>query len=281
MSQILNGSAIAERIRAAAAERIASMRRSSGGPPVLAAVAVDTPDGSPLYFDVKESAFTHAGAHFQAHILPHGTTTDDLIRCVTQLNADAAVHGIYVQYPLPADIDAQRAYDTIAPDKDVDGAAQSSFDIHASRFRPATAEAVLRLLEQHAIELNGCRVCVVRGDPLFARHLDALFRVAGAIPTIVEQDAPNVDAQAGAADVVVVASGVVNGVRGQAFRDDAVAIDVGYYHGGGRGDIDAAPADIERLRAYAPPRGAIGPLTVAILLEHTIDAAQQRGAVEP
>ncbi len=273
MNQTLSGTALAGRVRAQAAVQIAALREKTGVIPTLAAVAVDPGDDASLYFDVKERAFQEAGAHFLPHILPGDCTTDQLITRINALNADPGVHAIYVQYPLPSHILSQAAYDQIRPELDVDGAGSASRNSAGLRFRPATAEAVIRLLEQHAIELRERDVCIVRGDPLFALHLADLFDDAHARPAIRDLDDGDLAAVLGTADVVVAATGVVNGVSATSFADDVVAVDVGYYHGGGRGDIEAAPADIARMRAYAPPRGAIGPLTVAILIEHTIAAA--------
>jgi methylenetetrahydrofolate dehydrogenase (NADP+)/methenyltetrahydrofolate cyclohydrolase len=246
-----------------------------GRAPTLAAVAVD--DGRPetLYFDVKQRAFEGAGAVFRPIVLPAGTDTRALRDAVRGLNEDDSVDGIYVQYPLPGRIDAQVAYDEIDLLKDVDGASSLQSPEQPEYF-PATAEAVIQLLAFHDVDVAEKSVCIVRGDALFAESLATLFREAGARPDIVAlDDGEAVAAQVAAADVVVVASGTVHGVNAAQFRDGAVVVDVGYYHGGGRGDIAATPSDIERMAAYAPPRGAIGPLTVALLIGHTAGAARR------
>jgi methylenetetrahydrofolate dehydrogenase (NADP+)/methenyltetrahydrofolate cyclohydrolase len=288
---ILAGTAVAAEIRTAAALRAATVRARIGRAPTLAAVAVETHDSRPLFFDVKRQAFEAAGAAFQPHVLPADTTTAALIDTVRSLNADEGVDGIYVQYPMPPHIAAQTACDVIALAKDVDGASaagETTTDGRsatagrapasvAGRFAPATAEAVVRLLAYHDVAVRGRGVCIVRGDALFAEVLARLFADAGARPVVVDLE----DRASGAAaadcmrtaPIVVAATGVVNGVSAAGFADGVVAVDVGYYHGGGRGDIAASPADIARMSAYAPPRGAIGPLTVAILVDHTVAAA--------
>jgi methylenetetrahydrofolate dehydrogenase (NADP+)/methenyltetrahydrofolate cyclohydrolase len=277
MPLILDGTAPAAAIRAAALERAAAFTSAAGRRPVLAAVAIDPGPGVPLYFDVKARAFEECGAEFQAHVLPAGSSTQDLIARIQLLNAAPDVDGIFVQYPLPPDIDAQAAYDEITANKDVDGAADPATCGGDRPFLPATAEAVLRLLTHHAVPLALAHVCIIRGDAVFARALEQLFNRAGASATIASLDDRAARGPApGAlhtADVIVAATGVVNGINAAAFRDGAVVVDVGYYHGGGRGDIAAHPDDIARFSAYASPRGSIGPLTVAILIEQTIDAA--------
>jgi methylenetetrahydrofolate dehydrogenase (NADP+)/methenyltetrahydrofolate cyclohydrolase len=272
MPLILQGKTAASAISAAAAERAAQFSERSGRKPTLAAVACVPTDGSQLYFDVKERAFANANSTFVAHVLPSDTGTRGLIECIRDLNDDDEVDGIFVQYPLPPSIDAQAAYDAIDPAKDVDGAGTPRDGTWL--FMPATAEAVIQLLSAHDIGMDGCDVCIVRGDPLFAEALATLFRRFGARPTISAVDDSPTPGCIHTADIVVAATGVVNGVSAASFRNDAVAIDVGYYHGGGRGDIAAHPDDVARLRAFGTPRGAIGPLTVAILIEQTVTAAE-------
>jgi methylenetetrahydrofolate dehydrogenase (NADP+)/methenyltetrahydrofolate cyclohydrolase len=276
MTSILQGRTAAASIQSAAAARAARFIERTGRTPTLAAIACEPSDGSPLYFDVKERAFNEANAAFVAHVLPGDADTRDLIACIEELNADDAVDGIFVQYPLPPSIDAQTAYDAIDPSKDVDGAGTPRDGTWL--FMPATAEAVIQLLAAHDIEIDGRDVCIVRGDPLFAEALATLFRRFGGRPAIAAVDDAPRPACMHTADIVVAATGVINGVPAAAFRNDAVAIDVGYYHGGGRGDIAAHPDDVARLRAFGTPRGSIGPLTVAILIDHTVTAAEMLAA---
>ncbi|HEX6693144.1 MAG TPA: bifunctional 5,10-methylenetetrahydrofolate dehydrogenase/5,10-methenyltetrahydrofolate cyclohydrolase [Longimicrobiales bacterium] len=275
MPLILEGRSPAARITEDAARLVAAVTQRLGRAPALAAVAVD--DGRPetLYFDVKQRAFEAAGAVFRPVVLPAGTDTRALSSAVRELNEDDTVDGIYVQYPLPEVIDAQMAYDEIDLLKDVDGASSLQSPEQPEYF-PATAEAVIQLLAFHDVDVADSSVCIVRGDPLFAASLATLFREAGARPDIAAlDDADAVSAQLATADIIVVATGIVHGVNAARFRDGAVVVDVGYYHGGGRGDIAATPSDIERMAAYAPPRGAIGPLTVALLIGHTAGAARR------
>ena len=276
MPLILQGSTAAATIRAAAAERAARFTKRNDRAPTLSAVAIQTAAPSELYFDVKARAFTDSGARFDAHVLPVGTTTPQLIDTIEALNEDSAVDGIFVQYPLPPDIDAQAAYDRIVPLKDVDGAGTPENGTWL--FLPATAEAVIQLIAAHDLEISGCDVCIVRGDPLFAESLAGLFRKYGGRPAVISLDEDPKRGCIHTADIVVAATGVINGVSAAAFRNDAIVVDVGYYHGGGRGDIAAHPDDIARMKAYGTPRGAIGPLTVAILIDHTVSAAEMHVA---
>jgi methylenetetrahydrofolate dehydrogenase (NADP+)/methenyltetrahydrofolate cyclohydrolase len=267
MPLILDGTAAAAEIKAAAAARAAKFAETAGRPATLAAVAFQS--DSPLHFDVKRRAFEECHARFNAIVLDESiSTTERLAEAMQKLSVAPEIDGIFLQYPLPpALVDAQRAFDAIAPARDVDGANTGD-----SAFDPATAESVIVLLKHHDIAMRDASVCIVKGDDIFARKLVRLFDAEGAkstITTLEERDGVH------AADIVVVVTGVINGINASAFRDGAVVIDVGYYHGGGRGDISAHPEDIARLRAYASPRGSIGPLTVALLIDHTVTAAEQ------
>lgn len=276
---VLDGNAPAAAIRAAALERANAFSVIHGRRPALAAVAVDAGPMVPLYFDAKARAFDECGVDFQPHILSPASSTHHVIERIESLNASSTVDAIFVQYPMPVIIDSQVTYDMIAAGKDVDGAADPARGASVEHpFMPATAHAVLRLLSAYDIPMNGMHVCIVRGDAVFARALSLLFEREGATATVVDLPGSGAKprttpATIHTADIVVVCTGVVNGISAAAFRDGAVVVDVGYYHGGGRGDISAHPDDIARLSAYAGPRGSIGPLTVAILIEHTISAA--------
>ena len=266
---ILDGRDVADGIIAEASQSAVRVSQRIGRAPCLAAVALQPPPGVPLFFGVKQRAFEAGGLRFLPNILASDADTSAIVARIRALNADESIDGIYLQYPLPPHVDERSAFAAIASAKDVDGALWSG---PSYPFAPATAESVTRLLLHHGITLAHADTALVCDDPAFSAALAWLLECEAASPRIISSSAFDKDALRGA-DIVVVATGRPNGVDAAAVPDGSVVVDVGYYHAGGAGDIAASEADVHRMKAYAMPRGAIGPLTIALLMEHTVRAA--------
>jgi len=285
---ILDGRPPARDIDAVTVRRAARFRSATGGRvPTLAAVAADEA-GAAAHVALKARIFARLGLELRPVLLPAAATTADALARIDALNDDPDVHGVFVQFPLPPDVDACACHDRVALAKDVDasGAAALGRLLRGDPLHlPATPAAALRLLEHHGIALAGTRTVVVRGEPIMAQPLAALLLRAGALVSTHDPDAPDLAAAVGSAALLVAAAGRPGAIPGAWLRDGAVVVDTGYYHPGAEGEVLLA-GETARLAAYTPHRGGLGPLTVALLAAATLRAAEravgpESGADEP
>lgn len=286
---ILDGRAEARRLRAEVRARLARHRARNARLPVptLGLVAADVHPGTRRFVALKERAFHEAGLAVAARVLPAEADTGAVLEAVVDHARDAGVHGLFLQYPLPREVDARRCFDAIPVAMDVDGSSGEARRLLAEGreiYAPATPLAVVRLLERagarHTNEgaADGpgggpaiTTVTLVAGDPGVAEPLAVLLGRRGVGVRMVDRDDPHLGRVVGGAGVLVTCAGRAGAVDGRWVPDGSVVVDAGYHHRGGRGDLDPEP-DPGRLAAYVPARGGVGPLTVALLAAHTLDA---------
>lgn len=285
---IIDGKAFAAGLRATVARQVAELKEMHGLTPGLAAVLVGDDPASKIYVGSKERQSDAAGFHSTVHRLPAATTEEDLLALVVQLNRDASVHGILVQLPLPAPIDANAIIDAIDPLKDVDGlhpinAGRLASGQRAAAMAPCTPMGCLLLLEDTLDTLAGRHAVVVGRSRLVGRPMAQLLLDADGTVTVAHSRTQDLPALCAQADILVAAAGRPAMVRGDWIKPGATVIDVGINRVPAPmadepdrtrlvGDVAFAEA-VGRAGAITPVPGGVGPMTIACLLRNTLTAA--------
>ena len=278
---VLDGKAVAASVRAEVKARAAEFTAARGRPPGLAVVKVGSDPASAVYVRNKRLACEEAGIKSFAFDLPETVTRAELVAQVTALNADPTVDGILVQLPLPKGMDANEIMDLVDPAKDVDGFHPYNTGLLAQkrpRLRPCTPFGVIRLAHEYGIKLEGLRATVVGASNIVGRPMALELMLAGATVTVCHTRTRDLKAEVERAEVVVAAVGKPGMVRGEWIRDGAAVFDVGINRtDAGRlvGDVEYEAA-AERAGWITPVPGGIGPMTIAMLLSNTLDAASAR-----
>jgi methylenetetrahydrofolate dehydrogenase (NADP+)/methenyltetrahydrofolate cyclohydrolase len=277
----MDGKAVAGRVRAEVKVRAAQFASARGRPPGLAVVKVGSDPASAVYVRNKRLACEEAGIKSFAFDLPETISRQELIAQVSALNADPAVDGILVQLPLPKGMDANEIMDLVDPAKDVDGFHPYNTGLLAQkrpRLRPCTPFGVIRLAQEYKISLQGLRATVVGASNIVGRPMALELMLAGATVTVCHTRTRDLQSEVERAEVVVAAVGKPGMVKGEWIREGAAVFDVGINRTeSGRlvGDVDYEPA-AERASFITPVPGGIGPMTIAMLLSNTLDAAAAR-----
>lgn len=293
----MDGKATAAAVRAEVKAAIAAMATRSGGGgarravPGLAVVLVgDRPDSS-LYVRMKHRACEEVGIASLHRALPADVTQEEAERAVEELNADPAVHGVLVQLPLPPHLDEGRLLDAVALEKDVDGLHSSNVGaLHLRGREPTfvacTALGVMELLRRHKVRVSGSRAVVLGRSNIVGTPTAAALRAADATVTCCHSRSVDVAAICREADILVVAIGKPQHVRGDWVKEGAVVVDVGINElpdasaaRGVRlvGDVHFDEVS-ERASLITPVPGGVGPMTIAMLMQNTLVAAQRRFA---
>ncbi len=206
--------------------------------------------------------------------LPSATTTEELVSVVSELSADGSVHGILLQHPVPGRIDERAAFEAIAPAKDVDGVTMRSFAsmaLGAAGFVSCTPGGIMRLLDAYEVEPRGTHAVVIGRSPILGKPVAMLLLARDATVTLCHSKTRDPPTVASGAEILVAAVGKPNFVRGHWLKPGAVVVDYGY-NPGSIGDVAFEEA-VDRARLITPVPGGVGPMTIAILLEQTVEAA--------
>lgn len=282
-ARILDGKAIADSllqdIKNAVERRVASGKAAPG----LAVILVGDNPASALYVRNKRRSCDIAGVLDLAHDMPASTTQAELLALIDRLNDAPTVDGILVQLPLPAHIDPNTVIERIRPDKDVDGFHPYNLGrLAQSRptLRPCTPYGVTRLLAATGEPLRGKEAVVVGASNIVGRPMALELLLAGCTVTVCHSATRDLPAHVGRAEVLVAAVGRPELIRGEWIRAGALVVDVGINRlpdGKVTGDVEFAAAR-ERAAWITPVPGGVGPMTVATLLQNTLEAAQSRDA---
>ncbi len=276
---VLDGKAVAARVRAEVKIRAGEFTRKRGRAPGLAVVKVGSDPASAVYVRNKRLACEEAGIKSFAFDLPDTVSRDQLIAQINALNTDPLVDGILVQLPLPKALDANEIMDLVDPAKDVDGFHPCNTGLLAQkrpRLRPCTPFGVIRLAQEYGIALQGLRATVVGASNIVGRPMALELMLAGATVTVCHTRTRDLQSEVERAEVVVAAVGKPGMVRGEWIRPGAAVFDVGINRtDAGRlvGDVEYEAA-AERAGWITPVPGGIGPMTIAMLLSNTLDAAK-------
>jgi methylenetetrahydrofolate dehydrogenase (NADP+)/methenyltetrahydrofolate cyclohydrolase len=282
VGRTIDGKAVAAAVRGEVRERVERLSRR-GTVPGLATVLVGDDPASRLYVESKERACREQGIESFGHRLAASTSQGELLALVRSLGADRRVHGILVQLPLPAGLDAQAVIDAVPPEKDVDGltaVSQGRLLAGAPGFRSCTPLGVMRLLDEVGVTLRGARAVVVGRSLLVGKPVALLLLERHATVTMCHSRTADLAAEVGRAEVLIAAVGHAGLIRGDWIRPGSVVIDVGVNRGSDgkvRGDVEFAPA-LERASHITPVPGGVGPMTVAMLLANTVTAAERAPA---
>jgi methylenetetrahydrofolate dehydrogenase (NADP+)/methenyltetrahydrofolate cyclohydrolase len=278
-ARILDGKRIAQELLSRIKRRVVERKAQNLPEPGLAVVLVGDDAASSVYVRKKREACHQVGFRSFDHDLPSGTTQAELFALIDQLNADPAVHGILVQSPLPSHIDEDALVDRIDANKDVDGFQAVNVGRLALRrfgLRPCTPKGVMTLLGHTDRPVRGQHAVVVGVSNHVGRPLALELLIAGCTTTCCHRFTRDLEGFVRQADILIVAVGKAGLVKGEWIKPGAVVIDVGINRlDDGRlvGDVDFKPA-AERASWITPVPGGVGPMTVATLLENTLEAAE-------
>lgn len=277
-AKVLDGFSLAARRVPGLRERASAVRTRLRRAPAVALVAFGDDLGRALHVAKKLKAAAAADVDAKPLILPPRTSTKEALRAMTALAEDPHIDGVFLQFPYPAGVDGDALAAALPVAKDVDvmspGQAAQYLDDETA-LPPVTVSAALELVDAYSINIAGRQGLVVAEDSAFARMFRLAFARRGAATMrIVSPDAPDLREQIRRAGLVIVAAGRPGIVRSTDLAPDAVAIDVGYFNPGGKGDIDIL-GGTRHLAAIAPVPGSIGPMTVSCLIERTILFAER------
>jgi len=281
---IIDGKAIAAKVRAEVAQAVKDIQQRAGVTPGLALIRVGNDPASEVYVRGKAKACQETGMAGFEHILPETTSEFELLALVRKLNVDPHVHGVLVQLPLPKHISPDEVLDTLASQKDVDGfGPRNAGALFTGRkgLRPCTPLGIMRLLDEAKTPLSGTRALVVGRSNIVGKPVAMLLLERHATVTLAHSRTADLAGVVAAADVVVAAVGKPEMIRGDWVKPGSTVIDVGINrNAAGKliGDVEFGKA-AERARAITPVPGGVGPMTIAYLLSNTIEAARAQLAL--
>ena len=248
--------------------------------PTLATVLVGDDPASATYVKMKGDTCKKIGLGSRKVQLPASTTTTELLACIEQLNSDPEVCGILLQHPVPHSINERACFDAIRPEKDVDGVGALGFGRMAMgehAFGSATPAGIMALLKHYQIALAGKHAVVVGRSPILGKPMAAMLLNADCTVTICHSRTKDLPSFVRQADLLVAAVGKPHFIQTDWIKPGAVVIDAGF-HPGRIGDIQSEGL-AERASAYTPVPGGVGPMTIATLIEQTVQAAEARAAI--
>lgn len=275
-AQILDGRATARAIVDDLGDQIQQLKSETGKAPVLATVIVGDDPASHTYVRMKVDRSRRAGIEPRQITLDAASTTEQVVAEVRALSEDEDVDGILVQHPAPPQVDEAQVFGAIDPAKDVDGVTPGSLASMAFAergFRSATPGGIMRLFDHYGIERAGKEAVVVGRSRILGIPMGLLLLADDATVTYCHSKTPDLQAAVSRADIVVAAAGRPHLIRGEWIKEGAVVVDAGYADNTGDVEFEAAS---ERASWITPVPGGVGPMTIACLLEQTVQAHRHR-----
>ena len=277
-ARILDGKALAAQVEREVAAQAAALTARYGVSPGLAAVLVGDDPASVLYVRRKAEAFGRTGMRSETFHLPAGTAEAELLQLIATLNARPDIHGILPQQPMPEQINPRTVFERVDPAKDVDGLGpmnMAALLVGRPRLVPCTPAGIMRLLEHAGIEVGGKDAVVIGRSLIVGRPIALLLLQANATVTMCHTRTRELAAHTRRADILVVAAGKARLITREMVKPGAVIVDVGVNRADGRlaGDVDFA-AVAEVAGWITPVPGGVGPMTIAMLLRNTVQAAE-------
>jgi methylenetetrahydrofolate dehydrogenase (NADP+)/methenyltetrahydrofolate cyclohydrolase len=274
---IMDGARLARTIVDRAAEQAAAFTERTGSRPCLATVLVGEDPASATYVRMKRNRCEQAGIASRHTPLPERTTNAELLETIAALSSDPGVHGILLQHPVPEQIDERAAFEAIAPAKDVDGVTMHSFAAMAFAepgFDSCTPAGIMRLLDAYDVDPGGKHAVVLGRSPILGKPVGMLLLARDATVTYCHSRTTALPAIVRSGDIVIAAVGKPEFVRRDWLKPGAVVIDAGANEGN-VGDVAFAEA-LGRAAMITPVPGGVGPMTIAVLLEQTVEAANRQ-----
>jgi len=280
MAQIIDGKEIARLVRAEVAGGVRALKETTGGVPHLAVLLVGDDPASQVYVGHKEKDATEVGIDSITHRMPADTNEADVAALIDRLNADAAVHGILVQLPLPGHINTEAVIARIAPEKDVDGITPENFGrllMSEAFLEPCTPSGVMELLRRYNVTVKGKSAVIVGRSNIVGKPVALMLMREHATITVCHSRTTDLPRRISEADILVAATGKPRMIEGPWIKEGAVVIDVGINRmpdGKLVGDVDFDGAS-QRASLITPVPGGVGLMTRAMLLKNTLKAAQK------
>ncbi|ADW74839.1 MULTISPECIES: bifunctional methylenetetrahydrofolate dehydrogenase/methenyltetrahydrofolate cyclohydrolase FolD [Rahnella] len=279
-AKIIDGKTIAQQVRSEVAARVQQRLAEGKRAPGLAVVLVGENPASQIYVASKRRSCEEVGFISRSYDLPATTTEGELLDLIEKLNNDSEIDGILVQLPLPAGIDNIKVLERIHPDKDVDGFHPYNVGRLCQRaptLRPCTPRGIVTLLERYGIETFGLNAVVIGASNIVGRPMSMELLLAGCTTTVTHRFTKNLRHHVENADLVVVAVGKPGFIPGEWIKPGAIVIDVGINRlesGKVVGDVEYDAA-AERASFITPVPGGVGPMTVATLIQNTLQACEE------
>ncbi len=275
----MDGRALARRVLAGAKNKVDKIKALSGITPALATVLVGDDPASATYVRMKGRRCEEVGMRSIRIELPRGTSTEQLIETIHQLGRDERIHGILLQHPVPPPIEKRAAFEAIPIEKDVDGVTSCTLGrtiLGMPAYASCTPAGIMKLLNEYKVPLCGADAVVIGRSPILGRPMASMLINAHATVTLSHSHTRDVPGLVARADVLIAAVGKPRFVQGAWIKPGAVVIDAGY-NPGNIGDVDFDAA-LPRAALITPVPGGVGPMTIAVLIDHTADAtADQLG----
>ncbi|MDQ0155053.1 bifunctional 5,10-methylenetetrahydrofolate dehydrogenase/5,10-methenyltetrahydrofolate cyclohydrolase [Robertmurraya andreesenii] len=274
-TQILDGNVVSEAVKEELKPRIEALKEK-GTVPCLATILVGEDPSSATYVKMKGNACERLGIQSKRIHLAEDTTTEQLLKVIEELNKDTAVHGILLQHPVPKQIDERKAFEAIAIEKDVDGVTSWGYGQTALGFGiypSCTPAAIMQIMNFYGIQAEGKHAVVIGRSPILGKPVSALLLNANATVTTCHSYTKNLPEIVAQADILVAAVGKPEFIKGEWLKEGAVVLDAGY-NPGNIGDVEYESC-FKKASAITPVPGGVGPVTISMLLKHTVDAAER------
>jgi len=275
--KLMDGREAARRLLAAASDKVRHILAATGVVPSLATVLVGDDPASVTYTRMKHRRCEEVGVRPVLVELPATLGTEEVVRQVERLAADNSVHGILVQHPVPRPIDRRAVFEAIPLAKDVDGVSSAMLGrviLGMPAFIPCTPAGIMRLLQEYRVVLDGAHAVVIGRSPILGRPMASMLINAHATVTLCHSRTRSLPDIVRQADIVIAAAGRPRFVRADWVKPGVVVVDAGY-NPGSVGDVDFE-AVRERASLITPVPGGVGPMTIAVLIDHTADAAARQ-----
>ena len=269
--KVLNGKVVADKIKENLKDRVDSLYRKTGVKPCLAIITMDNDYASKMYVKLKVNVCKKLNIDTVIENLSEEATTEDVLKLVDKFNNDEKIDGILIEHPLSKQINEQLCFNRIALNKDVDGVNTSNFGLMAMKenaFVSATPAAIMSIIDYYNIDIAGKNVVVVGRSPILGKPVAMLLLNKNATVTICHSKTYNLDEYLKIADIVVAAVGKAKFIKGDNLKEGVIILDAGY-NKENVGDVDIESC-MNKVSAYTPVPGGIGPVTIAKLLEQTV-----------
>ncbi|MEA1891181.1 MAG: bifunctional methylenetetrahydrofolate dehydrogenase/methenyltetrahydrofolate cyclohydrolase FolD [Campylobacterota bacterium] len=277
--QLLDGKALSKKIEIDVADEVTDFKTKTGSVPGLAVILVGQDPASAAYVNMKKKACDRVGFYSVTHEMPEDISQETIENTITMMNNNPSIDGILVQLPLPKQIDETRILELVTPGKDVDGFHPFNVGRLATGldgFVPCTPLGVMELFEEYNIDVKGKNCVVVGASNIVGKPMAALLLNADATVEICHIFTDDLKKHTLDADILLVGVGVINLIKEDMIKDDAIVIDIGINRaddGKLVGDVDFKNVS-EKCSYITPVPGGVGPMTIAMLLKNTLKAAQ-------
>ena len=277
--KIIDGRAIAKKIEEEVRSGNEKLKAKTGLTPGLATVLVGDDEASRMYIRLKHKACDRVGIHAEDHSLPADSTQDELTALINILNDRDDIHSILVQLPLPPHLDEQAAMESIAPDKDADGFHPVNMGrllIGKEELVPCTPKGIIRALEEYNVGIEGKNAVIVGHSNVVGKPLAAMLLNRNATVSVCHIFTDDLKRYTTQADILISATGVAHLIKEDMIKEGAIIFDVGISKIDGKvvGDVDYE-AVLPKVSLITPVPGGVGPMTISILLQHTLESARR------